>query len=309
MKINLTNIFFRERTSAQDIIRDLLRKGIHQDRIVGDHLAHIYKLINKLRSGPALECTRQLLPPRDATISDSNYPVLGVIVETRDHPALDYVISNFHERLEIPIQLFHGRRNLAPILASSVSNLARNGCLHLTRLDTDNLHASEYNALLLSRNFWNQLISRNKILIFQTDTIICRRSDYSINDFLSFDYIGSKWNRRRPVGLIIDGGNGGLSLRDWGKSYECLNRFPPESWRGGEDGYFAFHMDIMGAKVGRDHDCARFSTQYEFACRSLGAHQISCLDPKSKSAFLAYCEEAKFMADARRTLVDSPVSR
>jgi hypothetical protein len=221
--------------------------------------------------------------------------VVGVIVETRRHRALESVVLNFSRTLKIPIQLFHGTGNLEFIMSGAISGLVGEGKVRLIELDIDDLDARSYNALLMTREFWNLLESRNKVLIFQTDAIACEQSDYGLNDFLSFDYIGSLWPRQRPVGVMLDGGNGGLSLRDWKKSYECLLRFPPESWPGGEDGYFAFHIDLMGGKVGRDKECAQFCTQHEFLYRSFGAHKISCLGPASRAAFLDYCKEAEVL--------------
>ena len=112
---------------------------------------------------------------------------------------------------------------------------------------------------------------------------------------MGFDYIGATWNPRRPVGLVVHGGNGGLSLRDWHASMECLRRFPPGLWPGGEDGYFAFHAEVIGGKVGRPHDCERFATHTRFARMSFGAHQIQSLSDADLARFLRYCPEADFM--------------
>ena len=283
--------------SAQDIVYELDRLGVCREKINGAHLASIYRRLKRLSSAPDFTGSRDLLSSELTYIADQNCPVLGVIVETRRHPALEFVVSCFEKRLHIPIQLFHGRRNLEFIMLSSISELVHRGKVHLVQLDADELDASRYNALFMTERFWRRLISKDKILVFQTDAIICSGSDYKLTDFLSFDYIGSKWSRERPVGLLIDGGNGGLSLRDWNKSYECLSRFPAKKWTGGEDGYFAFHIDLIGGKVGGDSDCARFSTQHEFLYKSLGAHRISCLDQSSRAAFLQYCDDARFMTE------------
>lgn len=97
--------------------------------------------------------------------------------------------------------------------------------------------------------------------------------------------------------MIIDGGNGGLSLRDWGKSMECLNRFPANQWPGGKDGYFALHIDLITDRVGRPTDCAEFSTQSEFLACSFGARNISELDENSLKMFLEFGPEARKILD------------
>jgi hypothetical protein len=281
--------------SPQSIADRLGRRGIARDHIRGEHVADVYRCLKNIVSAPDFASIRESLPSRAPTRVGPDSPVLGVIVETRRHPALEFVVLNFSRILKIPIQLFHGRGNLEFIMSSAISRLVTEGKVHLVELKIHDLGARSYNALLMTKGFWTLMGSRNKVLVFQTDTIACEQSEYRLSDFLSFDYIGSKWPRQRPVGLLIDGGNGGLSLRDWKKSYECLLRFPPEGWTGGEDGYFAFHIDLMGGKVGRDRDCAQFCTQYEFLYKSLGAHKISCLGQASRAAFLEYCKEAELI--------------
>lgn len=283
----------RRMISPQSVADQLARRGIERSQIRGAHLAHVYQRLNSIVSAPDFSCITELLPRRSPGTVDMNRPVIGVIVETRKHPLLEFVVSSFSRTLQIPIQLIHGKGNLDFITSSGISALINEGKVDLVELEAEAISAKKYNALLMTKGFWDLVGSRNKILMFQTDAIACRQSDYTLNDFLSFDYIGSKWPRERPVGLLIDGGNGGLSLRDWKKSYECLARFPPENWRGGEDGYYAFHIDLMGGKVGRDMECAQFSTQYEFLYKSLGAHRISNLDQTSRAAFLEYCKEAE----------------
>ena len=186
-----------------------------------------------------------------------------------------------------------GPVNEAFIKDTSISALIEQGKFVLTPLRIKTLSPVQYNSLLLSKFFWNAVIGRQKILVFQTDSILCPKSEYALDDFLKFDYIGSSWRRERPITMIIDGGNGGLSLRDWGKSMKCLNRFPASQWPGGEDGYFAFHIDLITDRVGRPKDCAKFSTQSEFLACSFGAHKFSELDENSLKKFLEYCPEAR----------------
>ena len=141
---------------------------------------------------------------------------------------------------------------------------------------------------MLTETFWNALDSRQKIFVFQTDSLLCSASKKQLSDFLHYDYIGSWWKRLRPIGIKVDGGNGGLSIRDWHMSMDCIKRFDPTYWPGGEDGYFAFHIDLIGGNIARGHHCAEFSTQYRFLYNSYGCHKISCLNSAEKSKFLRY---------------------
>lgn len=282
-------------SAAARLARHFTASGVGISDIRGEHLIKLYEGMGQSANSPDWRATisERLRPyPNPATAG-----VLGVIVESRQHPALEYVIELFSEYLEIPIQLFHGARNEDYIRGSSISSLVAQEKVVLTGLETDSLTPGGYNALLLSGEFWDALAGRGKILIFQTDSALCRKSGFQLEDFLDYDYIGSKWPRRRPIGLTIDGGSGGLSLRDWGRSVECLDRFSARHWKGGEDAYFAFHMELIGARVGKPDACARFSTQGEFIADSFGAHQISLLSEQDQAEFLAYCPEAAVMLD------------
>ena len=214
----------------------------------------------------------------------------GVIVETREHPNLIPVIESFLVNTDMKIQIFHGEENEEFVK----TNLAEyeDTRLEFVRLPITTLNAAHYNALMMSKEFWTAVSGRKKVLIFQTDTYACAASDYRIEDFRDFDYIGSFWPRKRPIGITCDGGNGGLSLRDWSKTLQCLDRFPPERWPGGEDGYFAFHIDLMGCRVGKPRDCAKFGTQYRFFEKSWGAHKLSQLPTEELAEFLEYCPPA-----------------
>ena len=231
----------------------LSRAGVSHAEIAPAHLRAVYGTLIATKN--TAQHLGDLLPDVPAAKHIDNAPVWGVIVETRRHPALAPVVSQFQDRLNIPVQLFHSAENREFVLGSSLQRRIAEGGISLTCLHQSGFSKKDYNALLLSQAFWRALLGRKKVLIFQTDTVLCANSEHSLEEFMGFDYIGATWNPRRPVGLVIHGGNGGLSLRDWHVSMECLRRFSPGLWPGGEDGYFAFHAEVIGGKVGGPHDC------------------------------------------------------
>ena len=152
--------------------------------------------------------------------------------------------------------------------------------LKIVLIENKSIAASDYNKLLLSNALW-KILPFKKVLIFQTDSLICKHSDYMIDDFLKFDYIGSAWTR--PIGLTIDGGSGGL--RNIELSLLAIKNFDTHSWPGGEDGYYAFYLELMGGKVGKFDDCVKFSTQEVFLEKSFGCHKIELLDESRKKFY------------------------
>lgn len=277
-------------STAQVIAEDLESRGIHRDSITHNHIHSLYGNLKKTKGSGCLAKERINLPNQSQL---NNHEIAAVIIETRQHRNLEFVVCQCAKNLGLEIQLFHSKSNKEFILKSAIGELVEKGQVRLYELDIKSFEASDYNAMLLNQSFWNSLNARNKILIFQTDSVLCEKSSYQLNDFRSYDFIGSKWNRKRPVGIKIDGGSGGFSLRDWKKSLECLSRFPSKNWPGGEDGYFAFHLDLMGAKVGRSSDCAKFSSQGEFDYKSFACHSIHLMRDSDLNFFLEYAPEAK----------------
>jgi hypothetical protein len=282
-------------SSATEIARDImLRWGIPRDAIRGDHVAQRINALNRVFPIAGDAVLSNVFCQLSIDVKTGPEPLWGVIIETRCHPALKTVVLNIASCCDIPIQLFHSPDNTDFILSSDISRLVDNGQVILTALNLPGtIGQSIYNKLMLSVRFWEKMKGRGKILVFQTDSMCCPGSEFCAADFMSFDYIGSYWGRGRPVGLIIDGGSGGFSLRDWSESATCLERFPSDNWPGGEDGYFGFHLELMGAKVASISDAGAFSTQDSFESKSFGCHQIDRLNDIDLVAFLAYCPEAR----------------
>jgi hypothetical protein len=277
-------------SSAQELRRKFTTQGIAAHRIREHHIAGLY---SKLRSDPDRADFTAAEPLLTELHEGGQWGMqpFAVIVETRDIPELQFVIENIAIQTQLPIQIIHGQKNRAILDTEIVKTLLLDArCLPI-ELPTDALQASVYNALFLDSRFYRSLGGRGKFLVFQTDSVCCTCSEFALENFLNFDYIGAAWPRHRPVGLHIDGGCGGFSIRDWTASFAAVERFSTELWPGGEDGFFAFHLDLMGGKVADADAMARFATQSVFQYRSFGAHQVRNLRPQDHARFLEYCPE------------------
>lgn len=232
-----------------------------------------------------------ILPAAELSTEVDSFEILGVIIESRPHPNLIPVIEEVLEHLEIPVQLFHGPSDLER-LKKYFAQFIETKRLFLSPLATDVLPSSHYNRLLLSQGFWSRLKTRQKVLLFQSDAAFCNHSKYTLSDFCAFDYVGSWWPCERPVGVYAEGGNGGLSLRDWKAHYECLSKFNAANWPGAEDTFFAFYLSVMQSKVASKEAMLKFGTQHTFGENSFGAHKIGCLPKAQQERFLEYCPNA-----------------
>jgi hypothetical protein len=283
------------KSSAATMLDSLTKEGVSANQIEQAHLKHFYDSLKPFRDAPNFDSVKSICDLLEPDQKHEVSELCGVIVETREHAALEPVIENVLSLLQIPIQLYHGTSNLDYINQSGIKKHIDSGRVVLTALNIDILSAPIYNALFLSSDFWKSVIGRSKILVFQTDALLCKDSKYSVSDFIKYDYIGSAWNRGRPVGMIANGGNGGLSIRDWHKTCDVLTRFPSQAWPAGEDGYFAFHLELIGAKVADLANSRKFGTQLDFVEKSFGCHKITDLSNSELLKFLVYCPEANVL--------------
>jgi len=147
---------------------------------------------------------------------------IAVIVEPRKHKYLIPVVKNFIKNLpnETKIQIFHGTNNIDFIM-NGLGKYINKGKIILTNLYKENLTIEEYNNLLTSKTFWNQINSEN-VLIFQTDTCLCSKNKTKIYDILKYDYVGAPWLSTNMPKL---GGNGGLSFRKKSKMLEVCDKY------------------------------------------------------------------------------------
>ncbi len=188
----------------------------------------------------------------------------AVIVEPREHKALEYVLENFAKNLDKnwSILIMHGKTNERYVKDILHKKLGKyKGRISLYNMQVENLSIEDYNDLLTSHKFY-QRIPTETFLIFQTDSIICEECSDYINEFLEYDYVGAP--NKEWVG------NGGLSLRKKSKMIEVLNknkRMPGEN----EDIFFTKkenNLYIPDLKTAN-----RFSNEGNYSPNSFGVHK------------------------------------
>jgi len=197
------------------------------------------------------------------TMSNS-YKYTAVIVEPREHAALEYVLNNYNEHLSDEWQfiLYHGNKNKE--YAEKICNdIFKPGRMTLLNLNVDNLTINDYNQLLYTKSFWES-IPTEIILIFQTDSIICSKHKDLINSFLKYDYVGAPWVNRNV-------GNGGLSLRNKSKMIEILNQCPNTNMN--EDVYFSNGCDEITINKPSFEEATLFSIETVISNKSFGIHK------------------------------------
>jgi len=127
-------------------------------------------------------------------------------------------------------------------------------------LNIDNLRIDEYNDLLTSKEFYEN-IPTEVFLIFQTDSIICNKDPKLLNDFIKYDYVGAPWK---------DGvGNGGFSLRRKSKILEIIENCQNKNEN--EDLFFA--KSCVSSYKPSIEEAKKFSIETLYNNKSFAAHK------------------------------------
>ncbi len=194
---------------------------------------------------------------------------LAVIVEPRSHPALSFVLRNFHENLppEWQILVLHSMTNEEFVKKAVSETGAPATRFRLRSLGVPSLSYKEYNAMMKEPAFYEKFIPAETFLIFQTDSMICGPHKDLLQKFLTYDYVGAPWKDR-----IIDAvGNGGLSLRKRSVVLAKLRACPAKDVN--EDGYFADRCAAVPMKIPTKEEAGEFSIETMYTPKSFGVHK------------------------------------
>jgi len=145
----------------------------------------------------------------------------------------------------------------------------------------------DYNAVLTDKAFWLKYYNYERVLIFQTDSMLLKDG---MDQFMEWDYVGSPWYQGAPwAHPDRKGGNGGLSLRNPRAMLDCLESYPYHGSVCNEDIFFVHNIEKLGFKVAPFEICERFACETVFAKGTVGYHNIDnyltvqeCLEIKTQ---------------------------
>lgn len=188
----------------------------------------------------------------------------AVIVETRTFPNMREIIEGHMNKLPKgwDLVVFHGETNQNKIREAAEG--FKNVCF--VNMKVHAISIREYNQLLTSESFWYKLTQYERVLIFQTDSMLLRKG---IEEFLSWDYVGAPWEWQ------WHGGNGGLSIRN---PITMRAVIVAKKYNGGnEDTYFSNTLNDNPhlGKLAPREVCEKFSVETIFKLGTLGMHAAS----------------------------------
>lgn len=195
----------------------------------------------------------------------------AVIVEPRNHMALEDVIDNIIINLDVPIIIFHGTENIK--LVDNIISKYPNSKFKKYNLNIKNLTITDYNNLLLSTNFWiKSEYFGNRILLFQTDSGICNVDNIEFS--LDYDYCGAPWPRKD---IVV--GNGGFSLRNTKTMNYLIKKYihlyPLKILHGNnEDIFFSYFLNKYHSnKICPINIAKTFSSEVKMNKKAFGFHK------------------------------------
>jgi hypothetical protein len=149
---------------------------------------------------------------------------VAVIVETRKHKALPFVLKNVTTVLpeDWGLQIFHGLSNRDYVIKCTEG---LNRQVYFNKLQIDNISAEDSSLkIMLTNDFWMQVVAET-VLYFECDTMLCLNSENRIEDFEHFNYIGGYWGNtlgalQNKYDRVM---NGGLSIRKKSFMLDIIN--------------------------------------------------------------------------------------
>lgn len=190
----------------------------------------------------------------------SEYKYIALIIDDRANKSVINAVLNVFQHIPIDwkVQMVIPYKYWCFYMNSSLSSYIKSNRIIFTSLDRfANGRAPKYyiNPILTSALFWRQ-VKGERVLFFQSDSVLCSNSSSKLTDFLDYDFIGAPWS----VGGCC---NGGLSIRNRHKTLELLEskRFKYNLNQINEDGWFTRHLPSVNARIAPISVAKKFSVE------------------------------------------------
>jgi len=220
----------------------------------------------------------------------------AVIIDDRPDEMLRFSVLNtlWMTRFKIPIVIYTTEKSLLQTRKLFGDILNNSGLIQIYSLEMNKINIESYNDLLKSYDFWENLLTE-KVLIFQTDSLLIEPIELSMFDFdyigalfckgksraIRFPYfnndlsdeIGSVWVNQKYNEELISGiimGNGGLSIRNRDIMMKiCLEENPNK--KENEDIFFSRFIRKYSRNIPKMKDASSFSIEADYH-HSYGFH-------------------------------------
>ena len=222
----------------------------------------------------------------------------AIIVEPRKHAALEFVLNNFLENLDLNwnIKIYHGTQNKVWLEELLKNNFSNNSRISLANLGVADLASSyEYSKVFTTRSFIES-IPTETFLVFQTDSIINKKYKHLIYKFIDCDYVGAPWPWHH-----LHVGNGGLSLRKRSIMLLIIDLFGPYIGYY-EDQFFSLGCLKLKGKIPSREEAKEFSIEQVYHPRSFAIHKPWAYIPERMKELISDCEGLDILMTLQKTI-------
>jgi hypothetical protein len=207
-------------------------------------------------------------------------PLVGVLVESRDHPDIESALKNFSCMLPFAsLCIMHSAANknrILKILGPEPTNVI------MIPLP-EPFGRDECMKLWTSPEFWNKFRDFQRVLIFNIDTGIRQNT---ILKFMKYSYIGAHWEHQPTSDPRVFQGNGGFSLRDPRIMADiCREKCPTPSCEDVWIGWMMANTRPDAILPASKEICAEFSTEGEDFYGTFGFHDTQKYNPKAYKVY------------------------
>jgi hypothetical protein len=226
---------------------------------------------------------------------------LAVIIETKMTANLIPLMLHFAAVLGAawPIVLFtleaHWRTPPSPAFRRAIAS----GAISVRYLPpaTELTNSASVSRFLTRPWLWEQLVSAPRVLLFQTDSIVCAKAGQTVDDFAEFDFVGAPIDPQFGAGY-----NGGLSLRNPELFLNITQQWDfATSGDEFEDQWFFKMAKATGGKLPELDVAKTFAVETIYYENPLGYHQPARWQADRMDEIEEWCPEVKMLIGRRAT--------
>ncbi|PSR79509.1 hypothetical protein BD289DRAFT_375399 [Coniella lustricola] len=148
---------------------------------------------------------------------------------------------------------------------------------------------------LTSSWIWEQVLQAHRVLLFQTDSIICSKSETAVEDYFEYDFVGA------PISPVYGQGyNGGLSIRNPRLFWHIVQETDfATSAQQFEDQFFYNELQKRGAALPDQMVAKTFAVETIYYETPLGYHQPQRWQPAHLESIVDWCPEVTMLIGRR----------
>ncbi|KAJ4423779.1 hypothetical protein N0V82_001517 [Gnomoniopsis sp. IMI 355080] len=161
--------------------------------------------------------------------------------------------------------------------------------------DSELTSSQAVSRFLTSPWLWEQVSQAKRVLLFQTDSVLCSKSQVAVEDYFQYDFVGA------PIDPVYGQGyNGGLSIRNPRLFLQVTREVDyASSGQEFEDQFFYAELKKRGAEMPQEEVAKTFAVETIYYETPLGYHQPQRWQAEKMSDIAQWCPEVSMLIGRR----------